>query len=134
WRAVRHRLPVCLVGASAGGNLALTAAEGPPDPDCVVAEAAPTDLVDIASQPVYDGSTTGPAYIHDTAAQALGEPNLNAFSPLFGADRIGARVLFAQAEQDPLIPQQQAADMCARLAKRRAGAGPIGAGASRVLD
>ena len=122
WRAVRHNLPVCLVGASSGGNLALTAAEGLPGLSCVVAEATPTDLVNIASQPVYDGSTTGPAYIHDAAVQALGEPNLAAFSPLFDADRISARVLFAQAEQDPLIPDQQSGDMCVRLAERCAGA------------
>jgi dienelactone hydrolase len=121
WRAIRHRLPVCFAGASAGGNLALLAAETLPDLDCVVAEAAPTDLVHIASQPAWDGSSNGPGYIHDSAVQALGEPNLSAFSPLFAADRIHARVLLAEAEQDPLIPRQQLDDMCARLGSECAG-------------
>jgi dienelactone hydrolase len=127
-RATRHRLPICLVGASAGGDLTLLSAESLPDLGCVVAEAAPTDLVNIASEPVWDGSTSGPAYIHDAAVQALGEPNLNAFSPLFGAQRIHARVLLAQAERDPLIPRQQSADMCTRLGSRCAGFMPLAPG------
>ncbi|MFL5845186.1 MAG: alpha/beta hydrolase family protein [Solirubrobacteraceae bacterium] len=126
-RATRDALPICMIGASSGGNLALLAATRLPDLACLVAEAAPADLVDIGSQQAYDGSaesgssSTGPAYIHDVAIQALGADNLRPFSPLYVATRIKARVLLAEAEQDPLIPAQQLDDLCGRLAARCAG-------------
>jgi dienelactone hydrolase len=107
-RALGNKLPLCLVGASSGGTLALLAATRLPQLDCLVAEAAPTDLL-------------APGGIHDLAAQALGEQNLRAFSPLFVADRIKADVLVAGAQQDPLVPQQQLSDLCTRLASRCAG-------------
>jgi acetyl esterase/lipase len=102
--AIQRALPICMVGASSGGNLALLAAVRLPDLRCLVAEAAPTDLM----------ATGG---IHDLAVQALGEQNLRAFSPLFAADRIEAEVLVAGAEQDPLVPPQQLSDLCMRLAR-----------------
>jgi dienelactone hydrolase len=126
-RAVHGELPICMVGASSGGNLALLAATRLPTLACVVAEAAPVDLVNIASEVTYDpnadggASSTGPAYVHDAAAQALGADNLRAFSPLFMTERIEADVLVADAEQDPLIPPQQLSDFCARLSSRCAG-------------
>lgn len=122
--AVRGTLPICMVGASAGGNLALLAATRLPDVGCVVAEAAPTDLVNISSQAAYDpnaeggASPVGPTYVHDAAVQALGADNLRRFSPLFVAHLIKARVLLAEAERDPLIPAQQLSDLCARLRSR----------------
>lgn len=122
-KAVGRRAPICLVGASAGGNLALIAATRIQTLSCVVAEAVPTDLVNIASQLAYDpasetgASTTGPTYVHDSAEQALGAENLRAFSPLLQAERTRARVLLAVAERDPLIPVEQETDYCARLAR-----------------
>lgn len=126
-RATHAAVPICLVGASSGGNLALVAATQLPGIACVVAESAPSDLVDIASQTAYDpsapngASSTGPSYIHDVATQRLGESNLGEFSPLFATDRITASVLLAQAQQDPLIPEQQQSDLCSRLGTRCVG-------------
>lgn len=125
--ATHARLPICLVGASSGGNLALVAATQLSGIACVVAEAAPSNLVDIATQTAYDPSapggysSSGPSYIHDVAIRQLGEDRLDDFSPLFAATRITAPVLLAEARDDPLIPERQQSDLCSRLGRRCAG-------------
>ena len=95
--------PICAVGDSAGGNLALMLATREPDLSCVIARAAPTDLTALAAQ---GGSET-----HQLALDAFGEQGLAKFSPVRRADAIHARVLVIMAESDPLVPAAQGREL-----------------------
>jgi dienelactone hydrolase len=106
-------LPVCSLGASAGGHLALyMAAER--DLYCAISEAGPGDLTSLKDQTAYepaDGSqqTYGGKLAYNLATAAFGQENLAAYSP----QRLGidCRVLFAIAASDPLVPPGQAKEL-----------------------
>lgn len=95
--------PVCVIGDSAGGNLALMLATREPDLSCVIARAAPTDLTALAAQ--------GASETHQFALDAFGEQGLAKFSPVRRAAAIHARVLVIMAENDPLVPVEQGREL-----------------------
>ncbi|HEY1237549.1 MAG TPA: prolyl oligopeptidase family serine peptidase [Solirubrobacterales bacterium] len=102
-------LPVCAVGISAGGNMALTLATQEPDLHCVIALSAPTDLTTIAQQdPDADEA-------HKAAVENLGTNLFAKFSPALRADRIRAKVLLIAAANDPVVPAEQSRELARAL-------------------
>jgi dipeptidyl aminopeptidase/acylaminoacyl peptidase len=99
--------PICAVGASAGGNLALLLAAREPDISCVIDLAGPTDLTTLERQGGDDA--------HQLAVTAFGADRLSEFSPVNDASRIKAKVLMIFAEDDPVVPEQQGTEMAAAL-------------------
>jgi acetyl esterase/lipase len=95
--------PICAVGDSAGGNLALVLAAREPDLSCVIARAAPTDLTSLQSQ--------GGTEAHQLAVDAFGEGGLNKYSPVRQAGAIKAPVLLIMAQNDPLVPVEQGTEL-----------------------
>jgi acetyl esterase/lipase len=100
-------IPMCALGESAGGQLALMLAVRRPDLDCVVAHAAPTDLPGLRD-------TAPPTY--EWAAAAFGTDQLEALSPVRHASEIGARVLLGAGAGDKLVPPGNAVAMESALA------------------
>lgn len=100
-------VPICLRGESAGGQLALMVAAERPDVACVIAEAAPTDFFTIRSQGAAAGLTQAPPLVFGYARAAFGRRRLKAVSPVSNVASVAARVLLAQAADDPVIPAQQ---------------------------
>lgn len=99
--------PICAIGASAGGHLALMLATREPDLACVVDLAGPGDLTSLAGQ--------GAAEANRLAVNAFGAAELETFSPLEDADRIEAEVLLVFAATDPIVPVEQAEQLVAAL-------------------
>ena len=109
-------LPVCTVGESSGGHLAVMVAARRPNLACAISEAGPMDLVSIGDQPAYNpnakgGQTVHPKWVQQLAIAAFGKDGLAANSPRRLAKRIRGRVLVASADNDQLVPPQQARDM-----------------------
>jgi acetyl esterase/lipase len=94
--------PVCAVGGSAGGHLALLLAEREPSLDCVVAEVSPTDLTSLRTSGVSDAKTAT-----KIAVTAFGKDGLARFSPALHADSIRAEVFLLYSQNDPLIAPEQ---------------------------
>ena len=94
--------PVCAVGGSAGGHLALLLAEREPTLDCVVAEVSPTDLTSLRTSGVTEAKTAT-----QTAVSAFGQGGLARFSPVLHADSIQADVFLLYSQNDPLIAPEQ---------------------------
>jgi dipeptidyl aminopeptidase/acylaminoacyl peptidase len=92
-------LPICAQGVSAGGNLALMLAAREPGLTCVVGLATPTDLTALKDQ--------GGDEAYDMAVTAFGEDQLANWSPIRYADRIKAKVLLINGENDPVDPVEQ---------------------------
>jgi acetyl esterase/lipase len=112
YRAARERypdLPVCAVGISAGGNLALTLAAREPDLTCVIALSAPTDLTTVAQQDPENDEA------YKAAVERLGRDELARFSPARVADRIKAKVLLIAADTDPVVPAAQSRELARAL-------------------
>jgi acetyl esterase/lipase len=107
--------PVCTLGQSAGGHLALmVAAHRPGGVSCVINQAGPTDPLSIAGQGAFDSATggvqtNGPKAAFNTMVAAFGQENLPAYSPVQLADPglTGTRILAVTAVEDPLIPYGQ---------------------------
>jgi acetyl esterase/lipase len=102
YRQARQRvgsLPICALGASAGGHIALLLAEKFPDLRCAVDMAGPTELAALKSQ----GSLAG----YQIAVHAFGAKALDAYSPALHAASIKARLLLVYADDDPLVPVAQ---------------------------
>ncbi len=95
--------PICAVGDSAGGHLALMLATRESDLSCVIARAAPTDLTSLVAQGANEG--------RQIALDAFGERGLARFSPVRRASAIHARVLVIMAENDPLVPVAQGREL-----------------------
>jgi acetyl esterase/lipase len=95
--------PICVIGDSAGGHLALMLATRQPNMACVIARAAPTDLTSLAAQ--------GAGETEQFAVDAFGRQALAPFSPVRRANAIHARVLAIMAENDPLVPVQQGREL-----------------------
>lgn len=102
------RTPICAVGSSAGGHVALMVAVREAGLDCVVDLAGPTDLTTL----VPDAEPT-----HRAAVRAFGADTLAAVSPVRRTSSIRARLMIVCAVSDPLVPVEQ----CRRMAKRVPG-------------
>ena len=107
--------PVCTLGQSAGGHLALmVAARRPGGVSCVSNQAGPTDPLSIAGQEAFDSATgglqtNGPKAVFNAMVAAFGEENVPSYSPVQLADPglRGVRILATTAVEDPLIPYGQ---------------------------
>lgn len=86
-------LPICVAGASAGGNLALLLATKR-NVRCVISEAGPTDI------------NTTPPSVRGSAAYLLGEANFQAWSPLYVTGKINSPTILVSAINDPEVPHQ----------------------------
>ncbi len=107
YRLARQRvgnLPICALGMSAGGHIALMLAVKNPDLRCVVDEAGPTDLPALGREP-------GGAIAYRLALRTLGQSNLAALSPALHAASIKAKLLLVYAQTDPLVPLAQGKEM-----------------------
>jgi acetyl esterase/lipase len=100
--------PICAVGSSAGGNLALLLAAARPQVACVMSYAGPTDLT-VLNHP----NLTIYPFVHALSGAVGG--NLAAWSPLKQVNRIHARALLAYATNDPLVPVSQATMLASKL-------------------
>jgi acetyl esterase/lipase len=107
-------VPICALGRSAGGQLALLLAVRRPRLACVVAVAAIADLPALAHQSAAAG-TTGPRRIFNWATAAFGADRLREVSA--AGSPVAARVLYAIAADDSLVPYEQATAFAA--AQRR---------------
>ena len=107
--------PICAFGRSAGGHLALLLAARRPTLGCVVAEAGIADLAALASE-ASSGGATGPATVANWATAAFGADRLADVSA--AGSRVRARVLYALAESDPLVPFAQATSFAAAQRRR----------------
>jgi pimeloyl-ACP methyl ester carboxylesterase len=109
YRNARNRMrrtPVCAVGASAGGHLALMLAVRHPSLSCAVSLAGPTDLPALARQP---GGQTA----YQLAVAAFGRRGLGRFSPALHTGAIRAPLLLIYATNDPYVPLAQGRQMAA---------------------
>lgn len=79
------RVPVCLLGQSAGGHLALMIAALRPDVACVISEAGPSDLVNVVRQGRDQARSRGPEGLE--AATAAGA---NVVAATFGPGALAA--------------------------------------------
>jgi dipeptidyl aminopeptidase/acylaminoacyl peptidase len=95
--------PICAIGASAGGTLALLLASEEPDLACAIDLAGPTDLTALSDQ--------GGEVASRLAVEAFGEDNLEEFSPVAHADSIKAPVMMVFAVADPVVPEQQGPEL-----------------------
>jgi acetyl esterase/lipase len=98
---VGHHVPVCAIGSSAGGNLALLLAQDEPSLTCLIDIAGPTDLP--ALKPL--------AASYQIALTAFGLGRLRDFSPALRADPLSARALLVYAQDDPIVPVSQGREM-----------------------
>ncbi len=117
-RRAHPRLPVCLVGGSAGGQLALMVAARR-DPACVIGEAAPTDLRSVVRQFPPAAPARARKLVRYRAVNAFGRRRLAAMSPVTHAAQITSPVLLAGAADDPIVPLAQARELARRLPARR---------------
>jgi dipeptidyl aminopeptidase/acylaminoacyl peptidase len=95
--------PVCAIGASAGGNLALMLATREPGLACALDLAGPTDLTTLSEQ--------GGEVAERLAVDAFCEDGLKQFSPVDHAGAIKAEVMMVFAVADPVVPEQQGEEM-----------------------
>jgi acetyl esterase/lipase len=107
-RRVGPKLPICALGLSAGGHIALMLAVEHPDLACVVDFAGPTDLPALAKEP-------GGAFGYGLAVKAFGTRALPAYSPALHARSIRAKVMLMYAQNDPIVPVAQGAMMARAL-------------------
>lgn len=107
-RADNPRSPICVYGESAGGTWALLAVARSRSVSCVITVAAPTDAdtwQDGARSPAarYFADEVWPAYFGRGAQDDAYEP-YDVWRRLRPADRL----LLLSADDDPLVPPQQA--------------------------
>lgn len=121
-QVVKHygnTLPLCVLGQSAGGHLALMVAARRPDVDCVIAQGAISDGAALAAQdaPGADGTQTlGPRVLLNWMTAAFGQGALDRLSPTKLA--IEARVLYGIAGRDWIVPWEQATEFAREQRER----------------
>jgi acetyl esterase/lipase len=98
--------PVCALGESAGGHLALLLAQREPSLDCVIANVAPTDLTALAHSSASEADTAA-----TVAAEAFGKDRLERFSPALHPDSTDAEVFLLYSENDTLVAPEQGVAM-----------------------
>lgn len=105
---VGPNVPVCAMGASAGGTLALLLAVDRPGLACVMSWAGPTDLAPLTTpqDPVRGDLERLAASIHNRLAS---------WSAVTLTRRLPARTFLLYAANDPLVPPAQGAALHARL-------------------
>lgn len=118
-RLLHPHAPICAVGISAGGHLALMLAAVEPDIACVISLGGPTDLLGISGQTAYDPrvktfTTAGPSQVGHLAKAAFGA-DVRPVNPIRHVSNTKARFLLASAEYDPLIPVAQNRSYAAAL-------------------
>jgi pimeloyl-ACP methyl ester carboxylesterase len=121
-KRVGPRFPICALGPSAGGHIALMLAIENPDLSCVIDFAGPTDLVSLATQP-------GGNIAYQLAVKAFGANSLANYSPALRARSIRAKVMLVFAQGDPIVPVQQGLEMAQALPGAQLivlPAGPVG--------
>jgi acetyl esterase/lipase len=119
-------VPICVLGQSAGGHLALMIATRRSGPACVISMAGPSDLVHVRRQGRDQARASGPAGLRQStiwgvnvAKATFGRRNLRRASPIARASKIRARVLAATAADDILIPRRQDTALVKAIRKRR---------------
>lgn len=122
-RQVGQSIPICAVGVSAGGHLALMLAVRFPDLACAISFAGPTDLPAFRTEP-----GGGPGY--RIVVGAFGTGALTRLSPALHAGSIRAKLLLVYAQNDPLVPVAQGyamahADPSAKLIVLPPGSAPF---------
>ena len=108
-------VPVCTLGQSAGGHLALMVAiQRPGGVNCVINQAGPTDAPSLPTQGAYDATSGGtqtnlPKWVYNLMVAAFGQENLVAISPAqsIAPGLTGARVLAVSSAHDNLVSYQQ---------------------------
>lgn len=98
-------LPVCALGASAGGHVALLTATRRPDLRCVVAQGAPSDLASLPARATGFYTDEPPRRV---ARRLFGASRLRELSPVVHAARIEASVWMSACSDDRVIPPAQA--------------------------
>lgn len=111
-KRVGPNLPICALGWSAGGQIALMLAVKNPDLACVIDFAGPTNLVALSHEP---GGMPG----YQLAVHAFGARQLATYSPALHAGSIRAKVLLILARNDPILPVPQGQDMTRALSGAR---------------
>jgi dienelactone hydrolase len=106
-RRYGKRTPVCVIGASAGGHLALMLATREPGLACVIDLGGPADLTTLPDQ--------GAADTYQLAVSAFGADELDGWSPIRDARRIKAKVMLIFAAADQVVPEQQGEEMAKAL-------------------
>ena len=127
-RKVGATTPICLIGHSAGGNLALLAAEYRKSVACVVSEAGPTDLVDFPDGHAFvphapKTATYSPAWAYEqfmVTSFGARRSVLREWSPVEDAGAIRAAVLLGASSHDELVPQAQMAELRTAMARQDA--------------
>jgi len=122
-RNVGAHVPICIEGQSAGAHLALMIASLRAGVACVIAEGAPTDLRTMAAQGAHEAAThvsiarlrTGSALVAAIARAAFGTTRLAYASPVTHAASIHARLLLGRADDDWVIPREQAPELAAAV-------------------
>ncbi len=107
-------LPLCTLGQSAGGHLALVVAVyRSSGVRCVIDDGGPTDAASLPTQGAYDPAggtqTNGPKSVYNLMVAAFGYENLLWYSPAqFAASSLrGIRVLAVSAAEDSVVPYGQ---------------------------
>jgi acetyl esterase/lipase len=108
-------LPVCTLGQSAGGHLALMVTiHRPGGVNCVINQAGPTDAATLPTQGAYDATSGGtqtnlPKWVYNLMVAAFGQENLSAISPaqLVAPGLTAARVLAVSSAHDSFVSYQQ---------------------------
>jgi hypothetical protein len=127
-------IPVCALGASAGGQMALELAAFRSGVACVVDEAGPTDASTIATQPLSTDAVASPAGMNppgvaNQMAAAFGAENLYWYSPAMLAGALvknGVRVLAGGTDSDPLVPFAQVTELTSALKASGSGTYAVG--------
>jgi acetyl esterase/lipase len=101
-------VPICAMGASAGGALALLLAVERPSLACVMSWAGPTDLAPLMTprNPVFGDLQRLAASIHQRLA---------AWSPVKLAARLRSPTFLLYAANDPIVPPAQGAALHAKV-------------------
>jgi dipeptidyl aminopeptidase/acylaminoacyl peptidase len=118
-KRVGNSAKICLLGHSAGGNLALLAAEHRRSVSCVISGAGPTDLVHFAEQKAYKltsllGALYTPAWAFEQymiTSFGINPKVLARWSPADHASELHVPLLLGASTYDPLVPQHQMAEL-----------------------
>ena len=100
-------IPICAIGQSAGGHLALMLATREPDLDCVINVAGPTDLTTLASKGPLKASSWRWTPSAGTLLPSSAQPSW--------PTRFKARVLMVMAANDDLVPIEQGEELAELL-------------------
>lgn len=118
-KKVGRQMPICVSGDSAGGNLALLAAEHRASISCVISEAGPTDLASLPDETAYtpappEVATFDPALTFENfvvPSFGINPSVLEQWSPVDHARKLRVPVLLGASTYDEFVPQAQMAEL-----------------------